>query len=224
MSSICAYLVSLILVNLIAVFCDSCDKKAIAFDGSCYVFGNQSLSYDEAKRFCDSINGSLATPRTLEENYFLKTNMAEHGQAWLGFDTAAQEDVVKPFTNWWTAQGEPDCQGANCCTVINGNGFWEDMNCDENNDGTHEMQAICEISLNVEETIVFAFVEPDDSDSIIYFKISDYVMLSMLVATILFLCCYLAMKMKQRSRAMLPESAVPPVGGYLHLQSNDQTY
>lgn len=60
---------------------------SIEYDGHYYKVFQQTMKWEDAKEFCESMGGHLATAETPEENYFMKDffmHNYEYNHCWLG--------------------------------------------------------------------------------------------------------------------------------------------
>ncbi len=91
------------------------DAKTGEFNGHTYCVFDLSSGWKEAKEYCESLGGHLATITTKEENDFIYQFMKQsgHSDAFFGFTDEAEEGTWQwvtgepvAFTNW--KQGEPN--------------------------------------------------------------------------------------------------------------------
>lgn len=93
-------------------------STAVEFNGHYYQVYDTPMTWDEAKAYCESLGGHLATITSAEENNFIKdlVSSGTKNVYWLGASDAEQEGVWKwvtsepfEFTNW--SYGEPNDDG-----------------------------------------------------------------------------------------------------------------
>ncbi|XP_071142764.1 echinoidin-like isoform X3 [Mytilus edulis] len=144
--------------------CVSCPETVVNFGGSTYKFNCGKFTWERAKAYCESQNGSLTTIETKEENDFLKyvaTLIQTTGQAapdhwWLGLTDIKTEDTFEwisgqpvTYTDWF--QGTPrqpdnvniqgDTFDVDCASLYPSASFqWFDETCT-----FPDCQAVCEI-------------------------------------------------------------------------------
>ena len=96
----------------------SIPSTAVEFNGHYYQVYDTPMTWDEAKAYCESLGGHLATITSAEENNFIKdlVSSGTKNVYWLGASDAEQEGVWKwvtsepfEFTNW--SYGEPNDDG-----------------------------------------------------------------------------------------------------------------
>lgn len=96
----------------------SIPDTAVEFNGHYYQVYDTPMTWDEAKAYCESLGGHLATITSAEENNFIKdlVSSGTKNVYWLGASDAEQEGVWKwvtsepfEFTNW--SYGEPNDDG-----------------------------------------------------------------------------------------------------------------
>ncbi|XP_071142759.1 asialoglycoprotein receptor 1-like isoform X2 [Mytilus edulis] len=144
--------------------CFACPETVVNFGGSTYKFNCGKFTWERAKAYCESQNGSLTTIETKEENDFLKyvaTLIQTTGQAapdhwWLGLTDIKTEDTFEwisgqpvTYTDWF--QGTPrqpdnvniqgDTFDVDCASLYPSASFqWFDETCT-----FPDCQAVCEI-------------------------------------------------------------------------------
>lgn len=96
----------------------SIPDTAVEFNGHYYQVYDTPMTWDEAKAYCESLGGHLATITSAEENNFIKdlVSSGTKNAYWLGASDAEEEGVWKwitgepfEFTNW--SSGEPNDNG-----------------------------------------------------------------------------------------------------------------
>ncbi|XP_028825193.1 collectin-12-like isoform X2 [Denticeps clupeoides] len=125
-----------------------CPVDWLQFKDSCYLFSVVQLSFDEAKKNCDSNSASMVMINDVEEQRWLHMQTLGKGYFWLGLTDRNQEEVWQwvdgsfpVITNW--KQGQPDNwrprhgEGEDCAGLVH-QGLWNDFHCDL------PMSSICE--------------------------------------------------------------------------------
>ncbi|XP_060551451.1 perlucin-like protein [Ruditapes philippinarum] len=119
--------------------CVQCPDGWMQYKGSCYVFVDKKLSFDNARANCKTLNADLVHIENADENTFI----GNHGRSfkdsdfWIGLTDAETEGVFKwvddnsraSFTDWWP--GQPDNSGKEHCAhiVLRLNMEWNDRKC-----------------------------------------------------------------------------------------------
>ncbi|XP_045180165.2 C-type lectin domain family 10 member A-like [Mercenaria mercenaria] len=133
-----------ILVTCSVIDCTDCPDTWVPFEGSCYLFGHQKLTFVEAEHYCNQHSAHLVHVEGQEENAFIKDYLRfEKGDMWwMGLTDDEVEgiwkwygEVEKPeFTNW--APGQPDngashedCAEFDLRTHYGWDGKWNDVYC-----------------------------------------------------------------------------------------------
>ena len=107
-----------ILLSVLPISAMAADKPwgSVEFDGHYYRFYNTSMTYPEAKAFCEEQGGHVVTITSAEENEFVLSLFSDT-YIWLGGNDEAEEgkfvwDTGEYFfyTNW--DDGEPNNKGA----------------------------------------------------------------------------------------------------------------
>ena len=130
---------------------------AITFNGHSYKVFNESKTWQEAKEYCESVGGHLATVASETENNFIKELVVSNNykNAYLGATDEVTEGIWKwvtgeefNYTSW--GKGEPNNEGRReHYLLFNSNGSWNDIPNEEwpficewdyiNNDETYEI-------------------------------------------------------------------------------------
>lgn len=116
----------------------------------CYSYFMEHVNYTTASDRCSSMDSSLASPKSLQENDFLVALVASDEQVYIGLDDRATEDVfvwsdgqTLSWSNW--EYGEPnDYSGQEDCVHLQPDkaGQWRDTSCQAQYD------FVCQKSLN----------------------------------------------------------------------------
>ncbi|XP_053388641.1 perlucin-like protein [Mercenaria mercenaria] len=128
-----------------------CPDAWTAFQGSCYLFGNQKMTFNDAETFCEQSGAHLVhIDDTQENNFILEMVGRFHTQNWwIGLTDGVIEgnwkfagtDISPAYTNWYP--GQPESNGGrtneDCATLYHKVSFkWVDISC------TTSWQPICE--------------------------------------------------------------------------------
>ncbi|RWS05816.1 low affinity immunoglobulin epsilon Fc receptor-like protein, partial [Leptotrombidium deliense] len=123
---------------------DLCPDGWIRFEKQCYVqeyVGKASwLKFDEAQNYCKSLNASMVSIHSKEENDFV-SQLMKTGGIWL----AGQQERIKSskfnwiegsefnYTNWDESQKRPLFTQSNysSCIAMAEYGYWYDERCSE---------------------------------------------------------------------------------------------
>jgi len=140
------------LQTLIAVVnCPINEPNTFKIDGGCYMFVNQTKSFNNAKTFCESKGGSLFEPRTVRTNKLVADKGYEvlDNSMWLGIISTTGKSGPWKFassgenvsqTIWHNSQ--PNDSGSEICAYVGKSnsyeGKWWDYPC------TNKYQFICE--------------------------------------------------------------------------------
>uniref|UniRef100_A0A673X7D4 Collectin-12 n=1 Tax=Salmo trutta TaxID=8032 RepID=A0A673X7D4_SALTR len=118
-----------------------CPSHWSGFSSRCYFFssGLQRLNFDEAHDFCSNMTSSMIIVRDLEEQQWVRKQIAGKGYFWLGLTDREDENVWKwvdgtlpVFTKW--KPGQPDNwshgheEGEDCAGLIH-EANWNDFFC-----------------------------------------------------------------------------------------------
>ena len=113
--------------------CEHC--SAALYNGHIYKTFEVKLSWFDAYKYCNNLEGHLATITTAEEQVFIETYMSSQlfsAPAWIGLYTDGDEwqwvtDETFEYTNW--GDGEPNCNEKNeyFGHIINDLGNWNDV-------------------------------------------------------------------------------------------------
>ncbi|XP_071216725.1 collectin-12 isoform X1 [Salvelinus alpinus] len=118
-----------------------CPSHWSDFSSRCYFFssGLQRLNFDEARDFCSNMTSSMIIVRDLEEQQWVRKQIAGKGYFWLGLTDREDENVWKwvdgtlpVFTKW--KPGQPDNwshgheEGEDCAGLIH-EANWNDFFC-----------------------------------------------------------------------------------------------
>ncbi|XP_054436461.1 pulmonary surfactant-associated protein A [Pteronotus mesoamericanus] len=95
----------------------------------------QSANFDAIKELCDRVGGSIAVPRSPEENDAIASIVKKHNTyAYLGLVEGPTSGVFyyldgtpMNYTNWYP--GEPKGQGKEKCVEMYTDGQWNDRSC-----------------------------------------------------------------------------------------------
>ncbi|XP_070689932.1 type-2 ice-structuring protein-like isoform X2 [Pempheris klunzingeri] len=114
----------------------------------CFFYVSRKMRWPEAEKNCNSMNGNLASVRSIEEYQAIQrvilTATNANGNAWIGGSDAQQEHVWfwsdgTPFTylNW--CRGQPDNKYNQNCMQMNygDHKCWDDVGC------THTLPSVC---------------------------------------------------------------------------------
>ncbi|XP_031465113.1 C-type lectin domain family 17, member A-like [Phasianus colchicus] len=117
------------------------DKKCLAgwkaFEGNCYSFSTERMSWREAKEICDDQGAHLVIINSDREQGFLKNSINSSNVYWLGLTDEQQEgtwlwingDAVS--TSYWMAWQENPDQDQKDCGTMGPNGLWMDERCSQ---------------------------------------------------------------------------------------------
>ncbi|XP_068997833.1 galactose-specific lectin nattectin-like [Embiotoca jacksoni] len=109
--------------------CSTCPPGWTWFGRRCYLFQNPEKDWADAERFCNSLNGNLASIHSREEYVFIRGLIFKavkiHKQSWVGGHDEVKEGVwlwsdgsVFNFNSW--GRGQPDnYKGREDCLEIN---------------------------------------------------------------------------------------------------------
>ncbi|XP_060590473.1 C-type lectin domain family 17, member A-like [Ruditapes philippinarum] len=127
----------------------TCYDGWLAFEGSCYYFGSQTVHFTEAEHFCrQHRNSHLIRVDNKLENAFIKEKLRDFkpNTWWLGMTDELIEgtwqwfdnDQIANFTDWHP--GQPDAVPEDCAVFYNSFNFnWADISCISN------YRPICEV-------------------------------------------------------------------------------
>jgi hypothetical protein len=123
------------------------------FDGHYYYLSNYTANWNDAKTISENSSGHLVTISTEEENMFVSN--LENAVLWIGLTDEVEENnwvwvTDEPFqyTNWKTNEpndgsGNEDYVMTNYNFTIEGLGFWNDYNGDDQNKFVLEIEKGC---------------------------------------------------------------------------------
>merc|ERR1711860_155337 len=125
-----------------------CDQGWEEADGTCYGFMQQKETWEVAQNICMSLNGRLAEPRSLVEDYIIKGIAAEHDadEIWLGASDIDTEDkwiwasdlfivgVNGSFSDWNRHQPDNHNGHEDCLAYSKSYGHWNDKDCYDDNE------------------------------------------------------------------------------------------
>ncbi|KAM6216739.1 low affinity immunoglobulin epsilon Fc receptor [Rhynchocyon petersi] len=115
--------------------CNTCPEKWVNLQRKCYYFGEEALTWLQAKYACEDLHGRLVSIHSLEEQEFLNRHANKEG-TWTGLQDLDTEGVFVwldgssvDYSNW--RQGEPNnqAQGENCVMMLGPLGHWNDAYC-----------------------------------------------------------------------------------------------
>ncbi|XP_052797657.1 perlucin-like protein [Mya arenaria] len=127
----------------------SCKDGWVAFDGSCYVFGDSDLDFVSAELYCRQYGGQLVHVNSAVENAFLKAFLLKHHKqhSWIGIQDTEVEGIWKlfgtntlaPFTDF--RPGDGGDHATEDCVVFQNSAtmLWIDVLCES------RYRPICEI-------------------------------------------------------------------------------
>ncbi|KAL4224131.1 C-type lectin (CTL) or carbohydrate-recognition domain (CRD) [Mactra antiquata] len=127
------------------------------FGDSCYYFGRNDVTFNDAQQFCEHFHCNLVNIETQTEMAFLRSYLSELKAPthWIGLTDELIEDVWKlypsevnaPFLDWYP--GEPNQgNGANCAAIYETFGYhWIDEPC------AHHHRAICETPIETDAIV-----------------------------------------------------------------------
>ncbi|XP_052762184.1 C-type lectin domain family 4 member G-like [Mya arenaria] len=116
-----------------------CPPGWLQFEKSCYLFSNETSTWDAASQHCAHVGGYLATVNSLREHNFTADNrLYQENDLFVGgrrsedgsFQWVNGESME--FTHW--GEGEPsNTDGNQNCLQLRAktNGLWDDQRCDE---------------------------------------------------------------------------------------------
>lgn len=107
-----------------------------SFQGHSYQLIETKMSWNDAKAYCESLGGHLATITSQEENDFIYKNFIEiYGGAMIGLSDADEEGEWKwvtgevfSYSNW--DSGEPNNEGNEDYVLMRDDGTWNDGHLD----------------------------------------------------------------------------------------------
>ncbi|XP_052797656.1 perlucin-like protein [Mya arenaria] len=117
----------------------SCKDGWVAFNGSCYVFGDSNLNFISAELYCRQYGGQLVRVDSAVENAFLKAFLLKHHKqhSWVGIQDTEVEGIWKlfgtntlaPFTDFRPGDGG-DHDAEDCAVFQNSDDMlWVDVRC-----------------------------------------------------------------------------------------------
>ncbi|KAL4224132.1 positive regulation of myeloid dendritic cell activation [Mactra antiquata] len=129
-----SYTICFLLFGLFAadIVTSECMNGWIRFEDSCYIFGHNDVTFQDAQQFCEHFHCNLVNIGTRTEMAFLRSYLSElkAPKHWIGLTDVLIEDVWQlypsevsaPFVDW--AHGEPN-QGktANCAAIWESYGY-----------------------------------------------------------------------------------------------------
>ncbi len=98
--------------NKVGFICEWGDINTGGYNGNTYERFDESLTWNEAKAYCESLGGHLVTITSAEEQAFIETLLAtgEKNQYWIGLTTAEDPQWITgedfSYSNW--DPGDPD--------------------------------------------------------------------------------------------------------------------
>ncbi|XP_064644550.1 macrophage mannose receptor 1-like isoform X2 [Lineus longissimus] len=123
----------------------SCGQGWIHYNGMCYLFPTQRMTWYKSKDYCQGFGGNLVSVQDQDENDFLLSQIStSHGDRWIGLNELGNIGYrwtdYSPATYFFWAPNEPnDAFGAEkCVTMSHWHGLWNDDNCNQDH------QFICE--------------------------------------------------------------------------------
>ncbi|KAL4238852.1 C-type lectin domain 4 member E [Mactra antiquata] len=138
----------LVFLSLSLMFCTAeaattCPDQWIAYQGSCYRFVHQNLTFYDAESYCRQHHGRLVHLETARENGFVKETIShmKEKEWWIGLtddDIEGQwawygSDESPLFTDW--SSGQPNGGDEDCAQFFYLNDAWEwhDFRCNKAN-------------------------------------------------------------------------------------------
>ncbi|KAL4233231.1 C-type lectin domain 4 [Mactra antiquata] len=144
--------VSVLLLLTISVEATDCPNGWLAYEGSCYLLGHKTLTFNDAVVFCSNQSAFVVHVETSMENNFLKYFLQEMNSYdyWIGMTDAVTEnqwlwhgtDSEVEFFDW--APGEPhNLQNNEDCAVFGDtiNEQWADVDCSSKRKPVCELKA-----------------------------------------------------------------------------------
>ncbi|KAL4635254.1 collectin-12 [Arapaima gigas] len=120
-----------------------CPPQWILFKDKCYLFSKEQRPFNEAKNTCAEKHSSMVIINSMEEQQWLRKQIANKGYFWLGLSDLEEEGVwrwvdgtLPTFKNW--KPGQPDNwthgheKGEDCAGLIH-EGLWNDFFCEDPN-------------------------------------------------------------------------------------------
>ena len=118
------------------IILDVCLTGWKSFQERCYKVFSETKTWPEAKRYCESVNGNLASITSEQINDFITDLVAKSGveYPWIGgklnCDFEWTDGTPFDFTKWdiqWDGQPNECTQSYGCVEIVNGK--WHDFRC-----------------------------------------------------------------------------------------------
>ncbi|XP_070611027.1 dromaiocalcin-1-like [Erythrolamprus reginae] len=123
---------------------DPCTSGWLSYNGYCYGYFEQEISWQQAEGFCQSHGGHLASIQSRDEhlavaNFLTKSQWWEHEDVWIGLSISSSAQ------GWAWSDGSPMAYTSwekhyrrawkNCATLDDSQGFmlWDDDSCSDRN-------------------------------------------------------------------------------------------
>ncbi|KAK3696106.1 hypothetical protein RRG08_061881 [Elysia crispata] len=168
MARLSNHFVAFTLITVTGVFSQTpCRYGWTYFQGSCYGFGHERMTWPEAEQMCVLYEGTLAEIESKAENDFVKNYLRNNTiliniyGAWIGgtdiftegtWEWAGTKDLIKEFTDW--GPNEPNSIGndglEDCLAMWKYYDWkWNDEDCH-----TKQMHFVCETGSNSPDNII----------------------------------------------------------------------
>lgn len=138
--------------GVISIKNDKIPKSAVSFMGHSYMFYSESMTWKEAKDYCDMLGGNLVEINSEEEQEFLNTQcIGKKNLYWIGliYDNQSWKWNTgdnPTYTNWASGEPNEDFQGTELYTQMYGTEYGEfqvgQWNDSRNDSGTMEFWKI----------------------------------------------------------------------------------
>ncbi|XP_070576464.1 gamma-aminobutyric acid type B receptor subunit 2-like [Ptychodera flava] len=137
-----------------------CPDSWVVFRSSCYYFGNEAITWSNARSHCHDDAADLVVIVTEDENEFVLLHMEHNTDGWfigLKYDRVLQWVDQQPLN--YTPGGnllEDTPSGDRTCGLMNREGFWEITRC------TNRRKFVCKRDQDYLEKTIALYVESED--------------------------------------------------------------